>query len=235
MGAHGVQGAHDGVAAVGDRLGLAGLLVHLPLGAQHVARPLPGLVGPLGDDAALLDVVEEESRHLHVVDVLLDGVLDALGLLAVRAAHGEVAVGDQRVAAHDGELLDHLDVGAGGLGLVGGGKARVARADDQDVALLVEGDPLGGQRRLGLAAGQGRGGQACGGERCALDEGPAVDVLHCRSPFAVRGPPCVYRLAGRIRLEARGASAPARGTLAPGAPAALPCAAPGRIGARRPS
>ena len=208
VGAHGVQGAHGGVAAVGDRLGLAGLLVHLPLNAEHVARPLPGLVGPLGDDAALLDVVEEESRHLHVADVLLDGVLDALGLLARRAAHGEVAVGDEGVSAHDGELLDHLDVGAGGLGLVGGGKARVARADDQDVALLVEGDLVGGQRRLGLAAGQGRGGQARGGKCRPLDEGPAVDVLHCRSPFAVRGPP-IYRLAGRIRLEARGASAPA--------------------------
>ena len=178
------------MAAVGDRLGLAGLLVHLPLGAQDVARPLPGLVGLLGDDAALLDVVEEESGHLHVVDVLLDGVLDALGLLAGRPAHGEVAVGHQGVAADDGELLNDLHVGAGHGGLVCGGQARVARADDQDVALLVEGDLVGGQRRLGLAGGQGRGGQARGGQGRALDEGPAVDdVLHCRSPFAVRGPP----------------------------------------------
>ena len=166
------------MTAVRDELSLARLLVHLPVAAQLVARPLPRLVGLLGDDAALLRVVQEQARHLHVMHVGVHGVVDAGGLLSVGTAHGEVAVGHERVAAHDGELLDDLHGGAGLGGLIGGGESRIARADDQDLALLVERNLVGGEGGLGLVGGQGRGCKARDAHSGALHKRPACDVLH---------------------------------------------------------
>ena len=115
-----MQRAQGAVAAVWDGLDDT-VFVGLPLNAEHVACPLPGLVGLLGDEAALLHVVEEQARHLHVMHENVGRVLDAQCLLALRLAHGEVAVGHEGVAAANGELLDDAHIGAGRGGLVGGG------------------------------------------------------------------------------------------------------------------
>ena len=167
---HGLaDGAHDGVAAVGVQPRLA-VLVFVP-GAAHLHGPLPGLVGLLGDDAALLLVVEAQAGNEHVAHEGVHGILDALAGLHLRAAYGHVAGGEGGIAAHAVRLLDDLHVGPGALRLDGRGEPGVAASHDEHLALLVPADVGGRSARggellvpgtLGRTARKAEGGQGAG-------------------------------------------------------------------------
>ena len=81
-GAHagGEEAAAHGVAAL--RFGFGNpVLINLPFDAQDIAGPDERLVGLLGHEGTLLDVVEIEAGNLHVRYVQIDGVLYAGELL----------------------------------------------------------------------------------------------------------------------------------------------------------
>ena len=117
----------------------------------------------VGDGADIIAVVEAGGqRHAAgVVDiVLIGGVHDAVLLLGDGAAAGvQVAAADRAVAAHVPVGLHQQDGRAVLHGLERSGQTRAARADDDDVGLII---PLDAGRILGdrcIRAEDARGGQ----------------------------------------------------------------------------
>lgn len=163
---------------------------------DHAAllEALEGSVGVLAHERDEVHVAELVAAGVGVLGKELDAVLDALGLLVLGAAGVHAALGAHGVAAGHGHLLEQQHLGAAVVRAHGGGHARTARADDDDVVRgagrIVAGlGSLGDRLFGGLLVGEGGPGQDGGdGGDCAEPDGPGderaaaeaavLDVLH---------------------------------------------------------
>ena len=140
-------------------------------------EPGDGAVGVVAEDLDAFGIAAEVAGSERLLHVVFGRVLDALARLAHGVGGVDEALGDERVAAREGELLEDEDVlGASLGGLDGGGHAGAARAHDDDFVGFVPFEVVAALCGCGAREGGCGGADACGGEHAAAGEIRGHDV-----------------------------------------------------------
>ena len=172
------QGALNGVTAEEEH-------VVFKFDLHVVAQPFGGVQSVGGQHMIQLGLAAGLRQvGFHLLDAVHAGLLQPV------AGSGDLAAGEQRVAADVVHLFDEDDVRAGLAGLDRGGHACAARADDQHVTVVgivhFGGLRFGIRGRQTVDAGL-RKGVLDGADKCSGRKGRAGDSFHIHS-IAIQHP-----------------------------------------------